>query len=355
MSSPLSKAIDKFPRVRLGHAPTPLDAAPRLGASLGIELWIKRDDCTGLAMGGNKVRQIEFPLGEAQSRDADTLLITSAVQSNYVRVAAAAGRQLGMEVHIQLEERVPDVDALYRASGNVLLDRLFGAKLHSFPVGEDEPAADASLALLAQSLADEGRRPYVIHLAPAHPPLGALGYVIAAGEVLAQARGLDLAFDAVVCPTGSALTHAGILVGLRALGETIPVHGICVRRDAGSQAARVRKVASELAAMVERPEAFDADDVQAFDSVLAPGYGRLNDAVREAIALAARQEGLLLDPVYTGKTMAGLIDHVRSGVIPAGSRVLFIHTGGLPAIFAYGERLGPWLSDVPWDTAGPNR
>ena len=348
-SSPLTKAIEKFPRVRLGHGPTPLDAAPRLGAALGIELWIKRDDCTGLAMGGNKVRQLEFPLGEAQSRDADTLLITSAVQSNYVRVAAAAGRRLGMETHIQLEERVPDVDALYRTSGNVLLDRLFGAKLHSFPVGEDEPAADAALDLLAQSLAEEGRRPYVIHLAPAHPPLGALGYVIAAEEVLAQARSLDLAFDAVVCPTGSALTHAGLLVGLRVLGNDVPVYGICVRRDAASQAARVEKVAERLAGMIERPEDFDAGDVAAFDGVLAPGYGRINDAVGEAIALAARQEGLLLDPVYTGKTMAGLIEHVRSGVIPAGSRVLFIHTGGLPALFAYGDKLGSWLSDVPWD------
>ncbi len=173
--------------------------------------------------------------------------------------------------------------------------------------------------------------------------------MIAAEEILAQARALDLAFDAVVCPTGSALTHAGILVGLRALGETAPVHGICVRRDAGSQETRVRKVASELAAMIERPEAFDANDVWAFDGVLAGGYGRLNDAVRETIALAARREGLLLDPVYTGKTMAGLIDHVRSGVIPKGSRVLFIHTGGLPAIFAYGDQLGSWLSDVPWD------
>ena len=355
MSSPLSKAIDKFPRVRLGHAPTPLDAAPHLGASLGIELWIKRDDCTGLAMGGNKVRQIEFPLGEAQAQGADTLLITSAVQSNYVRVAAAAGRRLGMEVHVQLEERVPGVDALYRSSGNVLLDRLFGAKLHSFPVGEDEPAADASLDLLAQSLADEGRRPYVIHLAPAHPPLGALGYVIAAEEILAQTRALDLAFDAVVCPTGSALTHAGTLIGLRSSGMATPVYGICVRRDAGSQVERVRKVAAELAAMIERPEVFDGSDVQAFDRVLAPGYGRLNDAVREAIAMAARQEGLLLDPVYTGKTMAGLIDHVRSGVIAAGSRVLFIHTGGLPALFAYGDRLGNWLSDVPWETTGLDR
>ena len=348
MPSRFSKAIDKFPRIRLGHTPTPLEAAPRLGAELGIELWIKRDDCTGLAMGGNKVRQIEFPLGEAQARDADTLLITSAVQSNYVRVAAAAGRRLGMETHIQLEERVPDVAALYRSSGNVLLDRLFGAKLHTFPVGDDEPAADAALDLLAQSLEEEGRRPYVIHLAPTHPPIGALGYVIAAEETLTQARSLDLAFEAVVCPTGSALTHAGILLGLRALGEKMPVYGICVRRDAGSQVARVRKVAEQLAKMIERPEAYDADEVQAFDGVLAPGYGRLNDAVREAIALAARQEGLLLDPVYTGKTMAGLIDHVRSGVIPAGNRVLFLHTGGLPAIFAYGDELGPWLSDVPW-------
>jgi len=192
-------------------------------------------------MGGNKVRQIEFPLGEAQSRDADTLLITSAVQSNYVRVAAAAGRRLGMETHIQLEERVPDVDTLYRTSGNVLLDRLFGAKLHTFPVGEDEPAADASLDLLAQSLEEEGRRPYVIHLAPAHPPIGALGYVIAVEEIQAQARSLDLKFDAVVCPTGSALTHAGILVGLRALGANVPVYGICVRRDVSLQRPRVAK------------------------------------------------------------------------------------------------------------------
>ena len=348
MSVPLSKTIEKFPRVRLGHAPTPLDAAPRLGPALGIDLWIKRDDCTGLAMGGNKVRQLEFPLGEAQSRDADTLLITSAVQSNYVRVAAAAGRQLGMETHIQLEERVPGVDALYRASGNVLLDRMFGATLHSFPVGDDEPAADASLDLLAQSLEEEGRRPHVIHLSPAHPPLGALGYVIAAEEILAQAKTRDLKFDAVVCPTGSALTHAGILVGLRVLGEKVPVYGICVRRDAEDQAARVKMVAEQLASMIERPEVLDTGDIMAFDGVLAPGYGRLNEAAREAISLAARQEGLLLDPVYTGKTMAGLIEHVRSGVIPAGSRVLFIHTGGLPAIFAYQDELGSWLTEVPW-------
>ena len=352
MSNQLPEAIDKFPRVRLGHAPTPLDAAPRLGSALGIELWIKRDDCTGLAMGGNKVRQIEFYLGEAQTLGADTLLITSAVQSNFVRVAAAAARQLGMDIHVQLEERVPDVDPLYRASGNVLLDRMLGATLHSFPVGEDEAAADASLDRLARDLEDEGRKPYVIHLSPGYPPLGALGYVIASEEIITQARSHGIGFDAVVCPSGSAHTHSGTLVGLRALGEKVPVYGICVRREAHLQTARVTDMAERLAAMIECPEASEAGEVEMYDGVLAGGYGRLNEAVREAIEMAARLEALILDPVYTGKTMAGLIDHVRSGRIAAGSRVLFIHTGGLPAIFAYGDRLGPWLSDVPWDSGG---
>ena len=346
MSNPLA-AVDRFPRVGLGHAPTPLDAAPRLGAALGIELWIKRDDCTGLAFGGNKVRQLEFQFGEARARGADTVLVTGAVQSNLVRVAAAAARQLGMDAHVQLEERVDEAGHLYRASGNVLVDRLLGATLHSLPVGEDAGAADEALERLAGALAGDGRRPYVVHSAPGHPPLGGLGYVVAAREVVTQAAALGTGFDAVVCASGSALTHAGLLVGLRALGEAMPVHGICVRRDARRQAARVAQVASALASMIERPAAFDAGAVDVCDAVLAPGYGRLDDAAREAIEMAARQEALLLDPVYTGKAMAGLIAHVRSGRIAPGSRVLFLHTGGLPAIFAYADRLGPWLSKPP--------
>ena len=142
MSSPLA-GIARFPRVRLGHAPTPLEPAPRLGAALGIELWIKRDDCTGLAMGGNKVRQLEFHFGEARARGADTVLATGAVQSNLVRIAAAAARRLGMAVHIQLEDRVDGAGDLYRESGNLLLDRVLGAALHPFPEGEDEAAADS--------------------------------------------------------------------------------------------------------------------------------------------------------------------------------------------------------------------
>ena len=347
MRGPLA-GIDRFPRVRLGHTPTPLDTAPQLGAALGIELWIKRDDCTGLALGGNKVRQLEFQLGAAQAHGADAVLVTGAVQSNLVRLAAAGARRLGMDVHVQLEERVDDADALYRASGNLLLDRLLGATLHSFPVGEDEAAADAALERLARALAEEGRRPYVIHSAAGGPPLGGLGYVLAAEEVMAQAGALSVGFDAVVCASGSALTHAGILVGMRALGEATPVHGICVRRGACRQSARVAQVAASLAAMIDCPAAFKAGDVEVCDAVHAPGYGKLNDAVREATALAARLEALLLDPVYTGKAMAGLIAHVRAGRIAAGSRVLFIHTGGLPAIFAYADKLGPWLSKTPW-------
>ena len=339
MPRPLA-GVDRFPRIRLGHAPTPLDPAPNLGAALGIELRVKRDDCTGLALGGNKVRQLEFYLGEARAHGADTVLITGAVQSNFVRLAAAGARQLGMDIHIQLEERVDDAGALYRVSGNVLLDRLLGATLHSFPAGEDEKAADAALERLARSLAAEGRKPYVIHLGPDHPPLGGLGYVLAANEVMEQARARGFGFDAVVCASGSALTHAGTLVGMRAVGETMTVHGICVRRSASLQRPRVAKRAAEIAAMIGRPDiAFDEDDIDVSDEVHPPGYGKLNESIREAMTMAARLEGLLLDPVYTGKAMAGLIAHARSGRIPPQSRVLFLHTGGLPGIFAYGDRL----------------
>ena len=250
------------------------------------------------------MRQLEFHFGEARARGADTVLVTGAVQSNLVRVAAAGARRLGMDAHIQLEERVDGADDLYRASGNLLMDRLLGAVLHAFPVGEDETAADASLEQLARRLADEGRRPYVVHSGSGHPPLGGLGYILAAEEVVAQARSHGIGFDAVVCASGSALTHAGTLVGLRALGETTPVYGICVRRAAVGQRARVAQVAAKLAAMIERAAVFDAGDVEVCDTVLEPGYGRLNDAVREAMSLAARHEALLLDPVYTGRAMA---------------------------------------------------
>jgi D-cysteine desulfhydrase family pyridoxal phosphate-dependent enzyme len=336
-------ALDAFPRVRLGHAPTPVERAATLGRELGVDLYIKRDDCTGLAFGGNKVRQLEFYLGEAVAQSADTILITGAVQSNFVRLAAAAARTQGMDIHIQLEERVPDMEAGYRTSGNVLLDKLLGAHLSTFPVGEDESAADASLEARARELADAGRRPYVIHLGVNHPPLGALGYVVAAGELLRQMAERELELDNVVVASGSALTHGGLLVGLRALGSDVSVTGICVRRGAGEQRDRVLMRCRGIAALIGKADCVAQSDVVVSDAVLAPGYGQINAATLSAMTMAARTEALVLDPVYTGKAMAGLIALAREGHLPPGSRVLFVHTGGLPGLFGYERTLSRLL------------
>ena len=348
-------AVDRFPRVRLGHAPTPLDPAPSLGAALGIELWIKRDDCTGLAFGGNKVRQLEFHFGEAQARGADTVLATGAVQSNLVRVAAAGARRLGLDAHVQLEDprgrRRPSLPEFGQPAARP------AARCDAARVPRRRgrgAAADAALERLAGALAAArvaGRTSFTPP--PGHPPLGGLGYVVAAEELMTQAAALGVGFDAVVCASGSALTHAGVLVGLRALGETTPVYGICVRRRR-PPAKRSRGAGGGRAGGDDRAprRRFDACDIAVTDQMHPPGYGRLNDAVRDATALAARHEALLLDPVYTGKAMAGLVAHVRSGRIAAGSRVLFIHTGGLPALFAYADKLGNWLSKAPWTPAG---
>jgi D-cysteine desulfhydrase/L-cysteate sulfo-lyase len=336
-------ALDAIPRVHLGHTPTPLDEAPALGRELGIDLYVKRDDCTGLAFGGNKVRQLEFYFGAARAENADTILITGAVQSNFARLAAAAARTQGMEIHIQLEERVPDVDDSYRMSGNVLLNRLLGAHLTSFPVGENESAADASLEAMAGDLAARGRRPYVIHLGVEHPPLGALGYVVAARELVSQMAERGIAFDHVVVASGSALTHGGLLVGLRVLGNDVPVTGVCVRRGADLQHARVLKRCREIAALIGADGCVQESDVTVTDVVLAPGYGRMNAATMSAMAMAARLEALILDPVYTGKTMAGLVALARDGALQPGARVLFMHTGGQPTLFGYEPTLSKHL------------
>lgn len=326
--------LSELPRACLGHGPTPLEAMPNLAARLGdVGLAVKRDDCTGLALGGNKVRQLEFYMGEAQAKDADTILITGAVQSNFARLAAAAARKLGMDIHIQLEERVPKTDPAYRNSGNVLLDRMLGATLHSYPDGEDELGADRRLGEIAAELEGRGRRPYIIPLAPGHAPLGALGYVVAAQEILSQMAEQGLAFDEVVVPSGSGNTHAGLLFGLRALGSTVPVTGICVRRDAAAQRPRLRSRCDEIAELLELAPVVSDDDIVLDDSFLPPGYGQLNEATVHAMETAAQSEGLILDPVYSAKTMAGFIDRAQVG--SAARSLLFLHTGGTPSTFAY--------------------
>ncbi len=327
------------PRVRLAHTPTPLEPLPYLSARLdGPNLFVKRDDCTGLAMGGNKARQLEYYLGQAVAQSADTILITGAVQSNFVRQAAAAARKCGMDCHIQLEDRVPHNDATYMGSGNVLLDHLLGATIHTFPEGEDEAAADANLEAIADTLRTQGRRPYVIHLGIDHPPWGGLGYIDAGREIAQQAQTMDIDFNAVVVATGSGLTHAGLLAGLRAAGQRVPVYGVCVRRDAVQQKARIERRLGEILdlAGLSRDTA-TAQDVHVEDTWLGPGYGRMTDEIREALDLGAGTEALILDPVYTGKVMAGLIGMVRRGDFKKTDNVLFVHTGGSPALFGYEE------------------
>lgn len=328
-------AVDRFARTPFLSWQTPIERQPRLSEKLGIELVVKRDDLTGLAFGGNKVRQLEFYFGKAVAAGADTILITGAVQSNYVRVAGACAARLGMACHIQLEERVAGVDETYRASGNVLLNELLGATLHSYPVGEDEEGADRQLGEIADELAAQGRRPFVVPLSANHPPLGALGYIKCAAELLDQ----GVAFDHVVLGSGSGQTHAGLLFGLRALGWKGDVVGICVRRAARLQKPRIEGLCRRTAELLGIDNPVRQGDVEVHDDVLAPGYGVLNEAVSAAVRDCARLDGLLVEPVYTGRTMAGLFARVRDGRLPQRSKVMFLHTGGLPALFAYATEL----------------
>ncbi len=336
--------LKKHPRADLGMIKTNLEPLPHLGAHLGIDLNIKRDDTLPLAMGGNKVRQLEYYFGLAERENADTVLITGAVQSNFVRLCAAAARKQGWQPIVQLEDRVASVESDYNNSGNVLLDRLLGAEIHYFPEGENEAAADANLDVLAAKLLEQGKRPYVIHLGLDHPPIGGLGYVLCALETFLQAKAVGRQPDHVIIPSGSGLTHAGFLAGAHAIGWNVRVHGICVRRDAAQQQIRIQQRSLELLELLGKPSAFDPYDVHVHDMVLAPGYGRLNQQVVEAMKLAARLEALVLEPVYSGRMMAGLVSLVESGVISAADSVTMIHTGGLPGLFAYESKIRDFLT-----------
>ena len=342
--------LSALPRARFFEGPTPLEPMPNLGGRLGFDpggggrLWVKRDDFMGMAFGGNKVRQLEFYLGEARAQDADCVLITGAVQSNFARLAAAGARKLGMDCHIQLEERVPKTDPGYRNSGNVLLERLLGATLHSYPQGEDEAGADRRLGEIAEKLRGQGGRPYIIPLAPGHAPLGALGYVVAAHELHGQLKAAGVTppkmNTEIIVPSGSGNTHAGLLFGLRALGSPVPVRGICVRRDAKQQTPRLVTRCQEIAKLLEVDNPVREADVVLDDAFLPPGYGFAGDATLRAILTGARTEGLMLDPTYSGKAMAGFIARAEfSAAASPASTLLFIHTGGTPAIFAYEKDL----------------
>ena len=332
----LTVSHDQYPRVRFAETPTPLELMPNLSKLLeGPDLYVKRDDLTGLAFGGNKVRQLEYYFGDILEKGADTVITTGATQSNHARVTAAMASKLGLKCEVQHENRVPDMDDVYYESGNVLLLKLMGVRLHDFPVGEDEHGADAALEGIADRVRSEGGKPYVIPLAPTQPPLGALGYVDMIGELLDQAREQELRIDAIVTPSGSAATHGGILVGLRSRESGIPVYGICIRRPADAQQERVLDRSRAAARLIQRLDLIHENDINVDDGYLGPGYGLPDQKLMEALQLAAAQEALIVDPVYSGKALAGLIGLVRQGVFRKDQNVVFIHTGGTPALFAY--------------------
>jgi D-cysteine desulfhydrase family pyridoxal phosphate-dependent enzyme len=300
-------------RISLAHLPTPLDPAPRLSQALGVQVLVKRDDLTGLALGGNKARKLEYLIADAKARGCDTLVTAGGAQSNFARMTAAAAARLGMECHLVLGGSSPSV-----LSGNLLLDRLFGARLH-FAETHDWQVWEAQVAQIALEL---GPRAYAMPIGGASP-LGALSFVSAAEELLAQ---LPAPPDWVVIADGSGGTHAGLLVGLP---ESVRILGVDVARPPRPHAVRIPELAQETARLLGRT-------VPAFELVIVdhagPRYGSMTKECREAVQLAARTEGLVLDPVYTGKALAGLMAEVASGRIRG--TVVFWHTGGAPALFA---------------------
>ncbi len=336
--------LDTLPRVRLAHLPTPLEPLERLSAALsgpgdgpggGPEIWIKRDDCTGLATGGNKARKLEFLMGEALARGAEAVATQGAVQSNHARQTAAAAARLGLECHVLLENRTGFADADYNENGNVLLDRLCGAVVHRCERRDD---MDAALDDLVASLPGGAGRVYAIPGGGSNA-VGAAGYANAAAELVEQAEAGGLGIDAIVLASGSAGTHSGMLAGLRGAGSKIPVYGISVRAEAAAQEAKVLDLAQAAAAHIGLDigltGTIDAASVRVDDRFVGPGYGIPADSTLEAVRTMAELEGILLDPVYTGKTFAGLLGLVREGVFRAGQRVVFLHTGGSSALFAY--------------------
>jgi L-cysteate sulfo-lyase len=324
--------LTRIPHIALAHRPTPLEPLARLTEALGgPRLLVKRDDCTGLAGGGNKTRKLEYLLANALAEDADTVITAGGVQSNHVRQTAAAAARLGLEAHLVLARIVPGRDAVYEHTGNVLLDRLLGAHVHLHPADCDRAAV---MAALAEELRTSGRRPYVIPVGGSNG-LGALGYAACAGEIDAQAQALGLAVDAVVLPCSSGGTQAGLVTGFARLGAETRVIGIDVDAGADRLHGVVQALAEDVAALLELDGGVPADAVKIEAGYAGEAYGLPTAEMVAAVELTARTEGLILDPVYTGKAMAGLVGLIRDGAFRRDDTVVFLHTGGLPALFAY--------------------
>jgi len=315
-----------LPRYPLAFLPTPLHPLPRLSAYLGgPQLWIKRDDQTGLAGGGNKTRKLEFLIADALAQGADTVLTTGAAQSNHCRQTAAAAAKAGLACELVLCGTPPE-----QPNGNLLLDMLLGATL----LWTQRENRLARLAELVEELKAAGRRPYPITYGGSDP-VGAAGYALAMEELRDQAGALDLKLDAIVFPSSSGGTHAGLVAGAWALGWEPPILGISIDEPKAALQADVARLATQTAAHLGRPHTFAPDEIRVDAGYLGGGYGIVGPLERAAISLLARMEGIVTDPVYTGRALGGLLDLIRQGAFTRDQTVLFWHTGGLPALFAY--------------------
>lgn len=332
--------LARFPRRRYTPSATPIQPLDRLSERLGgPRIWIKRDDLTGLSGGGNKTRKLEFLVADALNKGADTLITVGAVQSNHCRLTLAAAVHEGLSCQLVLEERVPntyDVDA----SGNNFLYRLLGAeKIVPVPGGTD---LRKEARKLEDALAAEGRKAYFIPGGGSNAR-GALGYVTCAEELLAQTFDMGLALDRVICASGSGGTHAGLLCGLKGNNSHIPLTGVSVRHPRAKQESHLLELAGTTAQLLRLENPPEAADVVVDDRWVGEGYSLPTESMVEAVTLFARDEGILLDPVYTGKAAAGLIGQIREGALDATDNVLFLHTGGAPTLFHYRDYFGSVL------------
>jgi L-cysteate sulfo-lyase len=321
---------ENLPRISIAHLPTPLEEMPHLSEALsGPRIFVKRDDQTGLATGGNKTRKLEFLVADALEKGADTLITAGAIQSNHVRQTAAAAAKFGLRCCLVLSGQSPD-----RWNGNLLLDRLLGAEIHW--------AGERDRSQVMEEIAEEekrrGHNPYIIPVG-GFSTAGAAGYVAAMEELMEQMSEQNLWVDRVILPTGSGSTQSGMIVGAKALGFAGRIEGISVSRTEEALRLRVKDLVGKTAAFLGLKFSLASEDIIVHDAYLGEGYAKMGPPEREAIRLAARTEGLLVDPVYTGKAMVGLIDLIRRGVLGKDETVLFWHTGGIPALFDYAEEL----------------
>ena len=329
----LTARIDPLPRTRLAHLPTPLAPLPRLSAALGgPALWVKRDDQTGLAAGGNKTRKLEFLVGAALAQGADTLLTAGAAQSNHCAQTAAAAARHGLRCGLVLRGGPPA-----QPGGNLLLDTLYGANL----IWAGDRPREAVLAETEAAERAAGHRPYAFPIGGC-TPLGAVGYALAMVELAEQSAALGVTFDRIVFASSSGGTHAGLAVGATLTGYAGQVLGLSIDHSESELQAHVADLATQTAALLGAPRAFAPADIHANADYLGGGYAVIGDAEREALRLFAQTDGLLLDPVYTGRAAAGLIDLIRRGAFRRDEHVLFWHTGGTAALYAYAaEVLAP--------------